>query len=270
MALTGLANFGSNMTSSLTGSIDKALLCIKKIAPNTPVGGTSLSNVDLQAKLAAGTGKRFLSSRQFVENTIKQSGGGFHVLQVKYNPSKIRFNSQGGSFVEPGPGGEGINSLSQITMPAQTYMSVELLFDDESHPDAFMWEKFTNLSAGALVSDVSGLVKKEMGKLYSVQPQIDALIGLITQSETRKVVFYWSDMVFAGEVTHVNARYTMFNPKGHPIRGTVELMIRQGGQDQDNSGDQAYWNKAFDTLFKNGTASGRSITDFAGNLLNLK
>lgn len=267
-----LESFGSNLTSSLTGSIDKALLCIKKVEQQS--GGTAgkkkLSNVDLQAKLAAESGKGFLSGRAFVQSTIQENGGGFHVLQVKYNPSKIRLFSQGGSFMQPGVGGEGVNTLSQITIPAQTYMVVELLFDDENHQDAFMWEKFTNLSAGALVSDISGLMKMNEGEFYSVQPQIDALIGMITQSETRKVVFYWSDMVFAGEITNINARYTMFNQRGNPIRGSVELMIRQGGQDDDNSGDQAYWNQAFDALFKSDMNSGRSITDKAGSILNLK
>lgn len=267
----------SNITGSLTGSIDKALLCVKKpVAPSASaeiagrvMGPNSISNIDLQARLtAARTSRRnIVSSFTSVETAAK--AGGYHVLQVKYNPSKIAVYAAGGAFMEAGAGGAGTNTLTQITQPTQTVMRVELLFDDENHQDAFMWEKFTNLTAGALVSDISAIAKTALSQGYSVQAQIEGMIGLLSQSETRQAVFYWSDLCFAGEVTAVDAKYTMFNPQGNPIRGTVTLSIQEGDTSADGSGG-AYWDNAFDELFKNGNRKAGSALDSIGSIVNLR
>lgn len=267
----------SNIAGSITGSIDKALLCVKKPAlPSVSAGIVnqvmrlnSLSNVDLQARLAVAqqNRKNIVSSFTSVQTIAK--AGGYHVLQVKYNPSTIGMSAYGGSFMEPGAGGAGTNTLTQVTMPTQTFMQVELLFDDENHPDAFMWEKFTNVTAGALVSDTAAIAKTVMGKGYSVQAQIEGMIALLSQSETRQVVFYWSDLCYAGEVTAVNAKYTMFNPQGNPIRGSVTLSIQQGDVDADGSGGE-YWDKAFEELFKNGDFNAGSLANSVGSIVNLR
>lgn len=269
----------TNLVGSVTGSIDKALLCVKKPAPATTAPGlinrvmqlNSVSNVDLQARLAVAQGNRrnIVSSFAAVQGIAKTSG--YHVIQVKYNPSKIGISAAGGSFMEAGAGGAGTNTLTQVTMPTQTVMRVELVFDDENHPDAFMWEKYTNLTAGALVSDASALAKTVMGRGYSVQAQIEGMIALLSQSETRQVVFYWSDLSYAGEVTSVDAKYTMFNPQGNPIRGNVTLSIQQGGEDATGE----YWDKAFEKLFvstqsKAAAAMGSfsNALDSMGNIIN--
>lgn len=258
----------TNVVGSLTGSIDKALLCVRKpVAPTAAgSGGNGRTNVDLRAALAANTSpKNLVSSFTSVQTTANTAG--YHVIQVKYNPSKIEMISSGGSFMEPGVGGAGTNTLQQITQPTQILMRVELVFDDENHADAFMWEKFTNITAGALVSDVAAVAKIAQGKRYSVQAQIEGMIALLSQSETRQAVFYWSDIAFAGEVTSVEAKYTMFNPAGDPVRGTVTLMLQQGGEDRE-AGTQ--WDKAFDDLFQTAAVKGGSLTDSIGNIVNLR
>ena len=271
--------FLSNIVSSVTGKVDKALICVKKPAAakvNTAVGGMlagdllpmiggTISNVDLRAKMVAGQ-KGFLSSFTSMESIAKRNG--YHVMEVKYNPSKIRIGGYAGHQMMPGPGGAGINLQVQSTVPAMTTMQVELLFDDVNNQDAFMLGKFTNLSAGAVVSDVAGIVKNVFGDGYTVQRQIEGLIALITQSETRQIVFYWGDMAFAGEVINLEARYTMFNPEGHPVRGTVTLTIREGGPDTDGSGND-YWDEAYEELLKGGGLFDK-IAGATGNLLNLK
>ena len=60
---------------------------------------------------------------------------GYHVMQVKYNPSSIKFATQGGNHTHCGPGGNGINQVTQMSMPAQTVMTVELVFDDVTVSD---------------------------------------------------------------------------------------------------------------------------------------
>lgn len=268
----------SNVTSSVTGKVNKALICVKKPAAakknetlqkisslNRPMLGGAVSNVDLRAKLVSSQ-KGFISDFTSMKNQAEMQG--YHVMEVKYNPSRIRLFSHGGNLMMPGPAGGGSNIQVQSIEPATTTMQVELLFDDTSIQDAFMMEKFTNLSGGAVATDIAGVVKNVRGEAYTVQHQIEGMIALITQSETRQMVFYWGDMAFAGEVISMQAKYTMFNPIGHPVRGTVNLTIREGGPDTDNSGDK-YWDDAYETMLKGGGLMGK-LGAATGNLLNLK
>ena len=81
-----------------------------------------------------------------------------------------------------------------------------------------------------------------------MQKQIDGLMALLTQDATRQVIFFWARMCFRGELTSVSTRYTMFNKDGNPIRGVVELSIRQGNE-KEFAYDETYWDKAFTKAF---------------------
>lgn len=279
----------SNTAQSLSGKVDKALLCVKKPSAakvnsafedvankngltltndqrkNLPLAGGATSNVDLRAKLLASQ-KGFISSFSAMTNVAGPLG--YHVLEVKYNPSRIRIYSHGGNQLMPGPAGAGTNMQVMSTMPATTTMQVELLFDDVNNQDAFMAEKFSNISAGAIVSDIAGGIKTGKGDGYTVQHQIEGMIAMITQSETRQVVFYWGDMAYAGEVISLEAKYTMFNPVGHPIRGTVSLTIQDGGPDEDGSGEE-YWADAYKEMTQ-GNRLRSNLSGALGNIINLK
>lgn len=256
--------------SSITGSINKAMLFVKKNNTKTGKTNSQLRDELLKEKtgLLKNPGKSLKTASGIAEG---KNENGYHTMQVKYNPSSIRFSTQAGSYMHCGVGGMGINQITQMTMPSQTIMSVDLIFDDMNIPDAFMWEKY-QLTAGSAVSSVSGIAKQAIKDGYSVQAQIDGLIALLTQSESRNVVFYWSEMAFAGEVTNVNAEYTMFNPQGHPIRGKVTLSIFQMDNEVD-SADKRYWDKAFTELFgdytEDGDVNDNRMLDNIGNFINL-
>jgi hypothetical protein len=99
------------------------------------------------------------------------------------------------------------------------------------------------------------------------------LIALITQENSRHVVFYWNEMAFAGEVTNVQAKYTMFNPQGHPVRGSVVLNICQITSKEKQSADEQYWEKAFNKLFgdysRSTDVADEKFMDQLGNLINI-
>lgn len=259
----------SNLTSSVTGSVDKALLCVRKSAEaKKPGSKPGVGNIALRESLVKAKKGFILNFFNVLEEAKKAD---FHVMMVKYNPSRLRISGAAESKMATGAGGAAANLQVQSMMPASTTLQVELLFDDENHQDAFMWDKMTNLSVGAVVSDVSGAVRnlKKDSEGYSVRKEMEAMIGMVTQSETRQVVFYWGDMAFAGVITEVQARYTMFNPVGNPVRGVVTLTIHQGGIDANNKGEDAYWHDAFDTLCSLNDIQGK-VTGAVGNLLNLK
>ncbi len=258
--------------SAVTGKINKAMIFVKK---RNEASEKKLS--DLRRDLLSKSSTSLLSSpieaiKSMSGMSRAQSIGGddYHVMQVKYNPSSIRFSTQAGSFVQSGPGGMGVNQITQITVPARTTMFVDLIFDEMNIKDAFMWEKFDPTLGGA-VSAGAGAVKQITGDGYTVSNQIDGLIALITQAYSRNVVFYWNEMAFVGEVTGINAAYTMFNPQGNPVRGKVSLSIFQS-EDSDNTADNKYWNAAFSKLFgnieDNTEVDASSMMDKVQNLIN--
>lgn len=170
-------------------------------------------------------------------------------------------------------GAEGANQIVQVIQPVATTMSFQLIFDKVNPQDAFMLQNM-NVTAGNAVSAAADIYTKAKGRAYSVQSQVDGIMSLLTQSEARQVIFYWANMCFRGELVSVNSRYTMFNKDGDPIRGVVDIAIRQG--DEAAFGyDENYWNRAFDKAFGEATedvASGmKSIFSqvTGNNLLNL-
>ena len=99
------------------------------------------------------------------------------------------------------------------------------------------------------VALLSGCAGVPVAMNDSVKEEVEAMIGMMTQSETRQVVFYWSEMVFAGEVISLDVRYTMFNVAGNPIRAVVRLTVRESTE----TGKSEYWTKAFDDLEREGS-----------------
>ena len=243
--------FGQQVLSSISGNIPKAILCVRKMDEEDSVKNTAKAAGNLQKKLLEST-KKALASQTFSSLTKPESlmtGSGYLALEVQYNPSSIHMETQAGRQVQYSGGdlGSGSNNqIVQVVQPVSTTMSLQLIFDDMNPSDAFMLEN-TALTVGNVTSEIGNAVRNKKGA-YSVQAQIDGLIALLTQDETRQVIFFWAKMCFRGELTSVNTRYTMFNKVGNPIRGVVDLTIRQGDEPQYGY-DEIYWDQAFTKAF---------------------
>lgn len=255
-----------NGASNITGNVPKAILCVRKMEDNAGKTAGSAESIKDTAKKAAALQKELLNrisgklelpedeklAKSVKKNPYKQYG--YLALEVQYNPSSIYMDTQAGKQVQYSAGNLGSdtsNQLVQIHQPTSTTMSFQLVFDSVNVQDAFMMEGM-NLTAGNLISGGANLVKKAMGNEYSVQAQMDGIMALLTQDETRQVIFYWANMCFRGELTSVNSKYTMFNKAGNPIRGVMEISIRQGDE-AAYSYDNEIWDKAFDKAFGSAT-----------------
>lgn len=296
--------FLSNLKGTLTGNVDKAMLCIMKPSvaedrekkktekmdayenlkkgTNGAVTAQTISAFGLSGKTVHSAGLRsdlvkLRDSRNFSTNAklaAVKSNNEYYALLVKYNPSRLRISSHGGSQLVSGFGGDNSRIQVQSGEPAEVVLQVELIFDEVLAKDAFMWDKFSDLSIGGAVSSVSGVVKNIKGDGYTVQNQIEGLLGLVTRHETKQVLFAWGDMIFAGEVIMIDAKYTMFNPLGHPVRGVVNLQIGEfQDRDLDRIGskiiDEKYWSKCYEEMLKTNSVF-KKIQGGAGNLINLR
>ena len=279
---------GQNLTSSLTGNLPKAVLFVRDARNVDSASLMRNANADygllndalheaVDSALAFGSSVPTLSSLSSLSelNSGSTNYAGFVGMEVQYNPSSIKMNTQAGKQVTNSASSEMADgTISELVQMPVTTMTFQLIFDDMNTSDAFMVNSFS--LTGDLITKGSNLVTKAMGGSYSVKTQIDGLLSLLISPVTRQVVFFWSNMVFRGEVTAVSAQYTMFNPKGNPIRGVVELNIRQGsrgdGTGYDYEYEEGYWKQAFQKAFdKDGMAGLTSTFNKAtqNNFLNV-
>lgn len=252
----------SNIGSGITGNIAKAIIFVRDIKEGERTSLTEGENKaqELQKKLLADT-KNALSlsegglpsGKSFSSLTGKKgimNNSGFIALEVQFNPSAIHMETVAGREVEYEGGSLGTrsgNQAIQICHPSSTIMNLQLVFDDVNPSDAFMLENIAP-TPGNAVSLTASTVKKLADRDYTVQDKIDGFISLLTRDVTRQVIFFWGKTCFAGELIGVSSKYTMFNKKGRPIRGILQLSIRQG-ENTSYSPDTEYWNDAFDKSF---------------------
>ncbi len=204
-------------------------------------------------------------------------GTSFAKFTVQYNPATIKLSSVNGK-VQSRRADEGIDSLKMYKFAGKSKLCFDLIFDDCDNMNAFMLNDVVN-------TNISSALKKGYdvyshgGLNHSVRKRMDSIMSLLTDARVQQVVFYWSKMVFRGTVTDVANRYTMFNPKGNPIRGEMHLELTQDKKKKEDMGfDNKYWREAFKEVFKDskeagvaGEYTGKSglSQGLSGSLLNL-
>lgn len=278
-------SIAENLVNSLSGNVPKAILCVRNIKTLEQI--TSRDGAEERLRKKRANMKDTLDAAKdlqdaFMKATENALSGtvsskarknllgqdqAYLAMEVQYNPSSIQMQTATGSQLDYSGGSMGNmanNMIIQNIVPTSTTMNVQLIFDEVNMYDAFMVNN-VNSPVGAIAQAAKYAVEKE----YSVQHQIEGILSLLTMDVTRQVVFYWSKMCFRGELTAVQANYTMFNKSGNPIRGVVNLSIRQG--EQAELFESSYWGKAYENLFTKGKADGKStfskVTN--NNVLNL-
>lgn len=278
-------SIAENLVNSLSGNVPKAILCVRNIKTLEQI--TSRDGAEERLRKKRDNMKDTLDAAKdlqdaFMKATEDALSGtvsskarknllgqdqAYLAMEVQYNPSSIQMQTATGSQLDYSGGSMGNmanNMIIQNIVPTSTTMNVQLIFDEVNMYDAFMVNN-VNSPVGAITQAAKYAVEKE----HSVQHQIEGILSLLTMDVTRQVVFYWSKMCFRGELTAVQANYTMFNKSGNPIRGVVNLSIRQG--EQAELFESSYWGKAYENLFTKGKADGKStfskVTN--NNVLNL-
>jgi len=277
-----------NLAGSVTGNNVKAVLCIRKV--RQPIDQENNDGIDalgddpesvtndvnqLNKKLLKKAEASLKGKAVATWNDISSMAGdhNYIAIEVQYNPSSLRLDTKAGEqkdfSVE-----KGRTNLSLYNAPSQTTLSLELLFDDTNNMDAFMVgdNPITGLTASN-VAEYGKSAAKNLKGGFSVQRQMEGLLSLLAVPTARDVIFFWGDMSFHGQVTEVDEQYTMFNKKGHPVRGTVRLTIQQGdslsgdNSVKKNEYDDRYWEQAFDETFSE-QGTGGSMLDKANKFTN--
>ena len=274
--------------SSILGNPKKALLIlftgdenpvfdsqtVAKAAENALSGGlaNTAANVasGLQANLAQSAMAGGLSGAAAAAQVTQ-----YHVLEVQYNPSSISLQANADSIpIQYLQQNLDSGIPTQLQRPPSVVLSVELVFDAMNIFDSFMWDKFTSGVSAQSITNIATAAaknKKENARVWSVKAQTNGLLAALMRDSTRTVIFKWADMTFSGEITEVQARYTMFSPTGRPVRSIVRLNITQQVK---STADTQYWDNAMDQLIaSSSTTSSQSgfaaVKQSLGGLINI-
>lgn len=259
---------------SLLGIIKQATLYLRKpndkIAGGASIGAIKSATASIQNQVLSNSISMGWKETQEYISIIKKKN--FIPVSVQYNPKSIRFRSYNGRITSGGVAtDQGMGSQTQMQMKATTHMSFQLVFTDIALKDAFMWEKF-RLSIRDAAAAAAEIVRVTNGGQHTVKREVEGLIGMMCRPETRRVLFAWGDMAYQGEVTNLDAKYTMFNPDGNPIMATVDVTVQQIADASDTrKADEDYWNASFDRLFKNGKTDvqGQTVMQSVSSILNI-
>lgn len=145
---------------------------------------------------------------------------------------------------------------------ANISISFKAYFDAMEKSEAFISDKY------ALYAWTNAAKAIHKSRENTVRPIVEGFLGAIRNNDYRKVMFQWGKMRHFGYLDKVNCKYTMFSPKGEPIRAEMDFSIMESGSGLGSAID--YWKQKYDDIIKGGAAKTSNTGNIVGNLLNLQ
>ncbi len=273
----------SGAAKNFTGNLDTAYLVVDDYremaaqmvnASVNSLGSGALSQLQstLNEAAAAMDSVRSAASQALASGASAASVPQFKkpkYFKVQFNPSEIQLDSALPYVPEQKqdvqPGGQGSAGVTDSALRPNVTLSVNLYFDQFNKADAFRSTVLNmNMNAADLATNAATGIAKLTGKVWSVQPQVEAILAALYNRFTRYVTFCWTDFSFTGTLSNVGAQYTMFSTSGNPIRATVALRIQQELDPAAISSWSSSLRKAF-----GGSSAASSVLGSVSSMLNL-
>ncbi len=209
-------------------------------------------------------------------------------IPFQFNPSNISISAYGGGMRQILDFGAGENQsdtdevnadangnnnktsgIRYAAMSPNITLSFSTIFDATKNSDAFVSDKI-NLNLTNLAKNVTDLIQ---GNSYSVRPVVEGLMEAVRDHDKRNARFVWGDMDYQGLLNSIQARYTVFNTKGEPIRAQVNFSLYVPLSSSITATN--FWRDRYDEIVgrnSNGyiTVSSSSASSIANSLLNLQ
>jgi len=263
-------NIAKGALQTVTGNIETAQIIIHDYRQAAQTLGVGKKNSALAQEdaLAAFSGWRVDATKEALTTGTAPSYSGSQdkVFKVQFNPSQLTLNASSVPKYEADLTDPKKQRAIVVEDPKLT-LTVMMYFDNMDKYDAFMTEKFTSgvtatgaANAVKMGADALGLKDKP-----SVRPQVEALVAALRNPYTRTISFRWADFSFIGQLTTVQARYTMFSTSGRPVRAQVLLRL----QHEMDPAMLHNWYQSFETVFKGEASSWGKASQKIGNLTNI-
>lgn len=199
----------------------------------------------------------------------KHEGTKYLRYEVLFNPKELTLNGHGEAMVLMHDKSDG-KGLSYRVRKANLEANIPLIVDrtlaSKIQSGVDIPGVNTSLSGGAMAL-------ANNFRDGSIQQEVEAFIAVLQSQYTKRVVFYWGDMVFDGILSSVNAQYQIFDPNGNPTRATIQLHLILASADfpvQVWDGErEGPWMKYYKGAFSEAFNSGVKGSQFGSNILNL-
>lgn len=147
-------------------------------------------------------------------------------FEVQFNPSEVQVyvSSLPSKKTDASPTDSGTpKQVADSVIRPTVDLTVTLYFDQVVVADSFRTNT-GGITATNVITTGATLVGNTT---YTVRPQVEGLLAALRNPYTRSITFRWAEFSFAGNLSMVQSKYTMFSNSGHPVRATVVLRIRQ-------------------------------------------
>ena len=188
MAISDLKGNMTSLAKSITGNIEKATIIL---------GGFSQASE--------------FSLRPDAEKAIQ--------FELPFNPSSIRLEAVAGGGHKKVTTTGGVN---YGTVDPRVQVSFTVYVDEVNNYDAFLYERVDKSGAVGLARTAYHAVS---GQEYSVAVYAEGLLASLRSAENSHIIFSWGKMTYEGTLNSVEAKYTMFNPDGNPIKAEIHIRI---------------------------------------------
>lgn len=265
--MMAMSNF-QQLGASLTGNIETAVLVIhdyRNLAAETPELGNAAISALLQVEakdpqLILAT-KSAMAGDAASDPTFEESIT--KIMRVQFNPASIRLNTS--AIITYKKDASGNRTETVASEPPTMTMSTKLIFNDMHNFDSFSGEKAAAAMTPVGILKLASYAIESKLMTWSVQEEVEALIGALRNSNTRFISFHWADFMFIGRLSAVQANYTMFSTSGRPTRAEVSLRL----QHEQTSSFLERWMEDYESIFEGDSSASlvRRGQGF-GNVLN--
>lgn len=293
----------ADITSDLSGSLNNVMenaLVTRAVLVFPGVRPEEVKTEDVKAGKTSSLGGFSIPSANIMQNSLNSLAGSLNdamdgltglnlqladagflakSYKVQFNPSNLQIRSVGGgrfAITDYGTEKKGDTKVERTGMAPHITISFRIIIDETNNADAFMTDKFS-VSASGTTQNLGTLAATAIGKKeFTVRPQVEGFLAAIRSSYHRTVVLQWGKMRYAGMLNSVQARYTMFNTSGNPIRAELDITLQAASTSSEAM--LTFWKKRYaDILGKLATkkkdetvsATTGNLTNTLSNLLNL-
>ena len=279
----GATDFISNIAGNMVGKVEKAII---RVVDDGNTGGSddarqlTLLNAEQNQMngmsgglkdLSDSSGKLKMKVSDLASiaadlDSLYASGKQY---KVQFNPATLQLNATGGGKTEikdyakkdAEKTGSDIG-IRYESAPFQVTLDVDLILNKVNPNDAFV-EVFQSM---ATFKGATSTVKNVIGKgsSYSIQNDVEGLIAATRHLSTCLISFNWGKMCYTGKLQNLNATYTVFNPKGEPVAGTVHLSMILIDEDV-NERSIGKWISAYSEAFSDPRSLGPKEQSFGNN-----
>lgn len=268
-----LKNTLSEYFSNMLGNVEKAIIKVIDDGENASEDAVKLEDAEVLTNLRSQMDLAFTGSRKQRDIAIAKLGESYADLEemfssarqftVQFNPSTLRLRASGGGKTEiKNFADTDAIGFSYTAAPFSVHMDVDLIFNKVDPNDAFL-ELAPSLGTfkGAGKSLFNLLGKNSS---YSVQNEVEGLIAATRCFNTCMMSFNWGKLCYSGVLQNLDTAYTVFNPKGEPVAGTVHLSMILVDE-QVNERNMGKWLGAYLEAFDKKKSLAGSGASFGGS-----